>query len=230
MGEKIYSYFIFSTYNYKEEIQMAYIYKITNDINNKVYIGLTTLNNPIDRWTKHLGEYTSATKYSKRPLYEAMNKYGIEHFHFEIVEETNEPKEREKYWINYYKSYIGFKDCNGYNATLGGNGVAKLVFTDEEQLLITKLYREGKSCTEIAKLTHHKIETITKFFKQNQWNIKNYKGNKIGQYDLCDNFIQEFPSANQASIYLGKKDHGSHIIETCQGKRKTAYGYKWKYL
>jgi hypothetical protein len=46
-----------------------------------------------------------------------MNKYGIEHFHIELIEETDSPEEREIYWIEQYNSYH-----NGYNATLGGDG------------------------------------------------------------------------------------------------------------
>jgi hypothetical protein len=46
-----------------------------------------------------------------------MRKYGIEHFYIELIEETNNPEEREIYWIEYYKAYK-----NGYNATRGGDG------------------------------------------------------------------------------------------------------------
>lgn len=46
-----------------------------------------------------------------------MRKYGIENFHIELIEETTNPEEREKYWIEYLGTYK-----NGYNATLGGDG------------------------------------------------------------------------------------------------------------
>ena len=46
-----------------------------------------------------------------------MNKYGIEHFHIELIEETDNPEEREIYWIEKLGSFK-----NGYNATLGGDG------------------------------------------------------------------------------------------------------------
>ena len=46
-----------------------------------------------------------------------MNKYGIEHFHIEIIEEIDNPEEREIYWINVKDTYT-----YGYNATLGGDG------------------------------------------------------------------------------------------------------------
>ena len=48
-----------------------------------------------------------------------MNKYGIENFIIEEIEEVDvkELSIREIYWIEYYNSYK-----NGYNATLGGDG------------------------------------------------------------------------------------------------------------
>ena len=73
---------------------MAYIYKITNDINNKIYIGKTNFSIE-KRWKEHLKTY-KRENIEKRPLYNAMNKYGIEHFHIEQIEETDNPEEREK--------------------------------------------------------------------------------------------------------------------------------------
>ena len=91
---------------------MAYIYKITNDINGKIYIGKT--NRSIkERFAEHCKNY-SIQNYEKRPLYAAMHKYGTEHFHIEQIEETDTPEEREKYWIEYYGSFK-----YGYNATIG---------------------------------------------------------------------------------------------------------------
>lgn len=55
-----------------------------------------------------------------------MNKYGSEHFHIKLIEETNNPEERERYWIQYYDSYH-----NGYNATLGGDGKCWLELPEE---------------------------------------------------------------------------------------------------
>ena len=64
---------------------MAYIYKISNDINNKVYIGKT--NQTIkERWHQHCSDSKDRVLYEKRPLYSAMNKYGIEHFKIEEIE------------------------------------------------------------------------------------------------------------------------------------------------
>lgn len=42
-----------------------------------------------------------------------MRKYGIEHFHIELIEETDDPEEREIYWIEQKRSFK-----NGYNAAM----------------------------------------------------------------------------------------------------------------
>ena len=60
---------------------MPYIYKITNDINNKVYIG-KTLSTIDKRWKEHQRD-SQKRRCEQRPLYSAIRKYGIEHFHIE---------------------------------------------------------------------------------------------------------------------------------------------------
>ena len=47
------------------------------------------------------------------------------------------------------------------------------------------------------------------------------------QLDLDNNIINRFSSASEAERYLNGK--GNHIGCCCLGKRKTAYGYRWKY-
>lgn len=49
----------------------------------------------------------------------------------------------------------------------------------------------------------------------------------VVQLDKYNNVIGEFSSASSAEKYLGVK--GNHISCCCTGKRKTAYGYRWKY-
>ena len=62
----------------KGGISLPYLYKITNKINGKVYIGKTSLTVE-ERYKEHLQDYKKDTK-EKRPLYDAFNKYGIDNF------------------------------------------------------------------------------------------------------------------------------------------------------
>lgn len=108
----------------KEDIVMSCgIYKITNLINNKVYIGCSV--NIEHRWIAHksesLLEYNSAYNYS---IHKAFRKYGIDNFKFEIIEFLDEKNlfEREKYWIKEYNSFN-----EGYNETEGGNSGPKMI-------------------------------------------------------------------------------------------------------
>ena len=107
---------------------MGLIYKITNDINNKVYIGQTTLT--LDqRFRTHIHDCMSGKSHiEKRPLYEAMLKYGVQHFQIELLEEVVDEllDEKEIFYIKQYNSYIGFPNSNGYNATLGGQSIRKI--------------------------------------------------------------------------------------------------------
>lgn len=92
------------------------IYRITNTVNNKCYIGKAK--NIYRRFSVHKtnSRLPNPDKRSSPLLYYALNKYGIDNFTFEIVEslEVNENilKERELYWMDYYNSYEG---CCGYN-------------------------------------------------------------------------------------------------------------------
>ena len=89
-----------------------YIYKITNKINGKCYIGQTT------DYKRRFQEHKSCGygNENNKLLYYDFKKYGIENFDFEVIEEKTEKyNEKEKYWISYYDSFE-----NGYNMTEGG--------------------------------------------------------------------------------------------------------------
>ena len=94
------------------------IYKITNLINNHSYIGQST--NIEQRWSKEkYRAYNNNSKSYNSILSQAFRKYGLDNFSFEILEECEIAllDEREKYYIQYYNTYLA-----GYNATTGGQG------------------------------------------------------------------------------------------------------------
>lgn len=65
---------------------MGFIYKITNDINSKIYVGKTLHSTIEERFKEHQLDSLKRT-YEQRPLYSAMRKYGIEHFQIELIGE-----------------------------------------------------------------------------------------------------------------------------------------------
>lgn len=85
------------------------IYKITNKINHKIYIGQSY--NPIQRFHQHI-HYSSNSL-----IHQAIVKYGEENFDFEIIGWFEDWKDKEKYYISFYRSLAPY----GYNIHEGGN-------------------------------------------------------------------------------------------------------------
>lgn len=204
----------------------GFIYKITNDVNDKIYIG-KTLKTIEERFQEHLKD-SRKESLEKRPLYNAIRAYGEEHFQVSLVEECDIDKlsDREIFWINYYSSF-----AKGYNATLGGDG--KILYNYEE---IASFLKTGASNQEVCDKFGCCKDTVS--FIRKLYSISPQKKHpqmkKINQYDLSGNFIQEFNSVGDAVRWLSetagiKYDGGvkSHIMDVCKGKRKTAYKYKW---
>lgn len=119
---------------------MIGIYKVTNLINGKVYIGQS--DNIEFRWKTHRNH--SQKKYGNDYdclFYRAIRKYGLNNFKFEVIEECqkNQLNEKEMYWIKFYNSFIGFVNCNGYNMTRGGQTSSFSILKYEQVKEIQKL-------------------------------------------------------------------------------------------
>ena len=98
------------------------IYIIKNDINNKVYIGQSI--NAENRFKSHC---KLSSVHNNSLIDYAIQKYGKEHFWFEILESQIENyNDREKYWIKYYQS----TKPHGYNILEGGEN-PPIYFGDE---------------------------------------------------------------------------------------------------
>jgi group I intron endonuclease len=214
---------------------LGHIYKITNDINDKIYIGCcsTTIE---ERFSSHIKDFQKRY-FEKRPLYSAMQKYGVEHFHIEEIEscDISIMFEREIYWIQYFDSY-----GNGYNATKGGDG--KLLYDHEA---ICKRLKEHPYPIDVAKEFGCCPDTVKDLAKRYCIEVQN-KGQK--------NFIEKsktvvaldkktleeinvFNSTSDAAKWCFENQYTSalssgvrgHIAEAANGKRKSAYGFIWKY-
>lgn len=216
----------------------GYIYLIENKINGKKYVGQTSRSLE-ERWKEHCTEYLKR-EFEKRPLYDAIKKYGLENFSISLLEEVELPNlcEREIYWINFYNTYYG----EGYNATLGGDGRS---FVNEEKII--EIYNIFQNKKEVQRLLGYDCKTIKKVLDKNNIKIKQNElinqeklGKKISAYSLNGELIKSFPSQISAGkwiIEIGKtkiKDLKklSYVIgRAAKGldNRKKAYGFIWKF-
>lgn len=209
------------------------IYKTTNLINGKIYIGKDERN-----CQSYIGSGLLISR--------AIVKYGKENFIKEILETCLTVEElnlREKYWIKQYNS----RDKTiGYNITVGGDGgltspidklseISKNLWADPEYVKKQmesrkkRVYRQkgdynhSKETKEKLKISHSgKTHT-----EEHNENIK--KGNlekRVYSIIKCVETDQIFKSINEAKRWLGKGD-----IQGClDGRQETAGGYHWKRL
>ena len=214
---------------------MAYIYEIINDVNDKRYIGKTEFD-IYKRFAEHCRD-AFRDRNENRPLYRAMRKYGIEHFHVQLIEETDSPEEREVFWINQRNSFH-----YGYNATLGGDGKK---FIDYD--FIIKTYEEVQNISKTARICNVSVDSVRKILILNNIErksiidiLKERPIKQVKMYDMTDHskLINTFESAKCAAKYLIENrmvsscnDDGisGHIRDVCNDKRSSAYGYFWRY-
>lgn len=150
---------------------MIGIYKITNRINNKCYIGKSV--NIESRLDQHRNNY-----HSNIYLQNAIKKYGIENFIFEVIEECSENllNEKEIYWIKYYGSF----GKDGYNLTEGGDGGNFKYYTYEQRSRVLKGHKVSKETRikigKFHKGKHLSEETRRKISESNKGHIPWNKG------------------------------------------------------
>ena len=213
---------------------MGYIYCITNLINEKKYVGKTTYS-ITKRFQEHCRD-SKKERCERRPLYDAMNKYGIENFVVdELIECPNDELDSyEKMYIEKLQTY----GHNGYNATKGGDGS---ILFDYDKIIET--YALGGTMTECAAKMHCSVDTVNKVLTINNIPIRhNRRGccsdpKKVEQYSLEGVFIKEWESITLAAHWLVDngyaKTYNSGVkqkIRLCmRGKNKTAYKFIWKF-
>ena len=207
------------------------IYKITNKINNKIYIGQSV--NIEQRFYTHCSD--ALTKTDNNYFHNAIRKYGKENFYIEIIEECSveELNDKEVYWINKYNST---DSSIGYNSTLGGEGNRKFSLKEMQEM-----WDEGKSTKEISEILNCSRETVAmnlkgyKDFSQRKSYIRGMKyadnpqhKKKVYQYNFDGEFIQEFDSLSEAGIAVNNDKYSGSMIRRSINKKTSAYGFQWR--
>ena len=213
---------------------MGHIYKITNTLNHKVYIGQTK-RDPEQRWSEH-------KRSSNSLIGRTIKAVGEQHFSFEVIEEVDSSllDEREVYWIGHFNSFE-----RGYNQTLGGkggNGLEKPtmgeLFADDilNILFTTYSVRETKKYfTQMSATTFYRILkeygiTSVEFKEAPKDRIKTVYCEEIDHTFITQehavNFIKKYDLAQtqeEASIRLG-------LWRALNGKTNTYIGLTWRFV
>lgn len=178
-----------------------YIYKITNLINQKIYIGQSI--HPVkERLARHFQDAISER--TDTHLARAIRKYGTENFIIEIIDQANTQEEltkKEYYWIEYYNSIK-----QGYNETnaqykCGGN---------------TYL---GRTKKEMEK-TKEKLSASKK-------GDKNPNSKKVKCYNIITNEEFHFNTLAEMKEFFGETNH-NFITRRCNNITKCLYKQVWK--
>lgn len=182
------------------------IYKITNIINSKVYIGQTSVS-PMRRWQDHFNAYKNTN--NKLYLYNEMRFYGIENFTFQILEtniDLSVLNEREQYYIQLYHSN---DTLYGMNLTRGGQFSYNSHLTEAivEHIRDMLISRPDLTISKIGELTNLDPALVSDINTGDIWRSKGIKypirisnniPNKLSESDV-DSIITLLKSGKPAT-------------------------------
>lgn len=172
------------------------VYKITNNISGKSYVGLSV--DIFRRWKQHSNTWEAKKRWSA--IKAAISKYGIENFTFAVIEECSKEKlaEREIHWIKELNTLAP----NGYNRTAGGDtGITK-----ETAAKIAKTKKE-RGTSKLSDEHKAKLSAIGKGRKQSkEWTEARAKSK---QKPCVINNV-EFACVEDAVSFVGRSYSSIH--------------------
>lgn len=225
---------------------MGQVYKITNNVNKKCYVGITK--HTFEKRYDYKNWWESGSV--NRLLRKSVLKYGIENFTVIILEDNicmTQLEEREKVYIKLFNSFVP----NGYNLTTGGNykyqiskeSIEKSIISRRERFLKYGSSQKGKprNPESIRKMNETQKRQYAEGTRQ-PWN----KGKKIGKMseqavlNSAKAHLKKVASydkdGNLVKIYEGlkfTKDDGfnpAQVCLVCKGNAKTHRGFVFKYI
>ena len=222
---------------------MGFIYKITNIITNKCYIGETKEKMPETRWKQH--KRTIEKGIGCPALQNAVKKYGIDNFTFKVLIICFD-EERFKFEKEYIKKFNSIAP-NGYNLTKGGEGGGfygkkhsqetinkisntlknKYINNDDLRKNVTEKNKHLMNLKETKeKITNSVLNTERcKSLKENKLSFKDLTV-EVSQYTLDGIFINKYNSIKQAEIETCVS--AKTISKVINYKQKTSGGFIWK--
>jgi group I intron endonuclease len=170
------------------------IYKITNKVNQKVYIG-QTIQSLSQRRSGHIHDVVKNK--SNSYLHKAINKYGVDSFDWEIIYECHSNDELD-YWEMYFINKYNSMAPGGYNLTCGGGGIRGYRHTDKTKSILRDFTINNNPMNKPEVIRTHK-DAIASLTKTSEW----IQAHKVG----CElygrsSYIIIYPS-NKMSIIKG---------------------------
>jgi group I intron endonuclease len=139
-----------------------YLYKITNEISGKIYIGQTI--NPVKRWKKH--RYEARREKPRQVISEAIKKYNLENFSFEVIACCSNQNDANIIEIELIKQYNSLASNGfGYNIEIGGNSKIRSDETRKKISANSAKYWLGK---KMPKETIDKMIESRKYYRPSE--------------------------------------------------------------
>lgn len=117
------------------------IYKITNKVNGKRYIGQTIYKNPNRRWCEHK---SAAKKHSDMLIYRALQKYGEDAFEFNVVVHCRDREHLNRMEVTCIRLFKSLASNHGYNAQSGGSSGFR--HSDETKKMLSEINKGQDYC------------------------------------------------------------------------------------
>lgn len=205
-----------------------YVYCHTLIKDNRKYIGMTKMP-PNLRWRKKGQGYKQ-----NQEFYEIIKKYGWNAFKHEILIENltkEEAQQKEKDLIKQYKTQ---DERYGFNLTGGGSGGYNPCERTREKKRNSAKNNKSHLGYRNTQEMKDNMSRLKKEYWSNEENRKKqsiangWQKKKVAQIDKdTGEIIKIYESLAETGKYFR---YQSNIGHCCNGKLKTAYGYKWKYI